>query len=958
MMGDYLEEIDSNYSKETIKKSKIMTRNKKEKTFKKFRSFIVILSLLIIAIIILFIQRAEYLNYIEAGSQYLKIYWSRTIERAVVFSVNFIVIYFAMFFVTKNMQKNLKELFSDERKDFPNLPTKSISFVISLIVALIAQFVFAGDFLKLFNTAWFGKRDPVLFLDYSYYILIIPIIRKVLLYVFILNILTLAYVVVYDILTINFKLGGTDFSKLKNSKISKQIYKLITVIVILASFLIFAFLPNLFVGDMLKTSGKESFFVTGASATDIYIKLIGFSILPFLLLFSFFKLKKEIKAKKINKAIKAILIVPIYVVVIYVLILLLHVLWLNKNVLENQGKYIKQNITETYTAYGIKPEEQVIEKSEILSSETLLSNQSLISSIPVISEEVVRQTLNEQDTNLKIYKYNNVQLVQNYDANNNLAYFIPREVNSNKTSGGATDYTHGNFGIVVSANKIDTNGSIKYLERDFENQVYQGKKIVEPRIYYGLETTAPVMINTKAGEEYDYPITSSRIIYNTYDGIGGLNLKFLDRLILGIKTSSPNLFLTSKVKEDTKVLFNRNIIKRAESILPEARYDKNPYLIVSNEGRLFWVLDGYTTSDSYPYSQKTLLPTDDGRLKKANYIRNSVKVIVDAYNGTMELYIDKTDPIILSIDYAFKEVFKSIEDIPKDLSEQFRYPKFLYDVQSEIIRKYHTNAVDIFYGGEDVWEFSLLENQPNKIGKKKLNYTIFKNFNEGQPNIGYLTIYTPYGRQNINAYLVGVYEKNKAKLKLYEYSRNDNIPGVQFIKTQIMSETLIKEELEELNVIGTEVKSYPMLVPIQNSMIYVEPVYQIYINKNNEAVLKKVIVANGSKVGIGNNINSAITNLFSDLAINIDIHDPLDRELIIEAIIRTNAALEKALNNKNLQDIGKHTQELSSLIQQLKVLTEEMEKKINLEEVDIKTDETNIEDENYLINLEEIGIEI
>ena len=157
-------------------------KKKKDKSYNKVRTIIVILSLIIISFIIFFVQRAEYLNYIEAGSQYWKIYQSRTIEKISIFVVNFIVIYVLMFFVTKNMQTNLKDLFTDEKKVFPDLPTKSISFVIAIVVASLAQFIFAGDFLKLLNTTWFGKKDSVLSLDYSYYILIIPIIKKILLY--------------------------------------------------------------------------------------------------------------------------------------------------------------------------------------------------------------------------------------------------------------------------------------------------------------------------------------------------------------------------------------------------------------------------------------------------------------------------------------------------------------------------------------------------------------------------------------------------------------------------------------------------------------------------------------------------------------------------------------------------------------------------------------------------------
>lgn len=947
-MEDFIlgENVNKNNKTKDIENEGYIKNQDKKVKLKKFRTILVLLSFIIVGIIIFFINRNQYLNYIDAGSQYLKIYKIRELEKTVIFIINFILVYIIMFFVTKNMQKNLKELYKEE-KNFPNLPTKSISFIIAVIISLIIQSIFQGDFLKIFNVAWFGKKDPILNLDYSYYIQIIPIIRKVLIYFFVLNIFTLIYVITYNILTINLKFGGIEIEQIKNSKLLKQIFNIITTAIVIIFFLIFVFLPNIFISDMLKTEGKESFFLTGASTTDIYIKFTSFLIFPFILIFSFFKFKKAIKDEKSNKILKSIAIIPIYILVIYILTFLIQVLWLNRNVLNYEGKYIRQNIIETYAAYDINIENEIIEKSEILDSDTLLTYQATINSIPIIPEEIIIKTLNEQDTNLKMYKYNNVQLIKNYNENNLLAYLTPRELDSKKSPNGSTDYTHGNFGIVTSANSVDDTGSIKYLDKSFENQKFKDKTILEPRIYYGTETNSTIITNIKENKEYDYPITTSKIKYNVYDGIGGLNLKFLDRLVVGIRTSSPNIIFNSKIKDDTRILFNRNIIKRAENILPEVRYDNNPYLVVSDEGRLLWILDGYTTSKDYPYSQSMLLPTNDNRLRKTNYIRNSVKVLVDAYDGKMEFYINKSDPMILSIDNIFKEVFKSMDNLPEDIQSQLRYPRFLYDVQSEIIRKYHTNAVDIFYSGEDVWEFSLLENEQNRIGEKKLNYTVFKNYNEDETNIGYLTIYTPYGRQNINSYLVGTYEGNIPKLKLYEYSRNDNIPGIQFIKTQIMSETSIKEELEELNVIGTEVKSYPMLIPIENSMIYVEPVYQIYVNKNNHAVLKKVIVANGSKVAIGNNIQSAVTNLFTDLAINIDIHDPLDRELIIEAIIRTNTALEKAVNNKNLEDVGRYTQELNSLINQLKKLDEEIAKKVTVQQKQNKKD--NKKEENINI---------
>lgn len=199
--------FDKEKNNKEINEEVIEVNEKQNKNrLKKFRSILVFLSLIIIGIIILFFYRSEYLNYLDAGSQYLKIFKIRSLEKTLIFVVNFILIYILMFFVTRSMQNNLKELFKNEKKDFPNLPTKSISFIISLVVSLIIQFVFAGDFIKILNIGWFGKKDSILSLDYSYYIQIIPIIRKILIYSFAIDIFVLIYVVIYNILTINIKL--------------------------------------------------------------------------------------------------------------------------------------------------------------------------------------------------------------------------------------------------------------------------------------------------------------------------------------------------------------------------------------------------------------------------------------------------------------------------------------------------------------------------------------------------------------------------------------------------------------------------------------------------------------------------------------------------------------------------------------------------------------------------------
>lgn len=216
-----------------------------------------------------------------------------------------------------------------------------------------------------------------------------------------------------------------------------------------------------------------------------------------------------------------------------------------------------------------------------------------------------------------------------------------------------------------------------------------------------------MVTNSNNKKEFDYPILDANVIENkenVYDGQAGLQLNLIDRLILSIKEGDIKLALSSSVTKNSKILTNRNIIERAKKIMPYLTYDENPYLVVNSEGKMIWVLDAYTTSNEYPYSQRTTINANSVNKKEINYIRNSVKVLIDSYDGTIKFYItDKNDPIII----AYKKIYNNLfteEEIPEDISSHFIYPEYLYNIQAQMLTRYHNIKPDVLYRSDDIWD--------------------------------------------------------------------------------------------------------------------------------------------------------------------------------------------------------------------------------------------------------------
>ena len=450
-----------------------------------------------------------------------------------------------------------------------------------------------------------------------------------------------------------------------------------------------------------------------------------------------------------------------------------------------------------------------------------------------------------------------------------------------------------------------------------------------------MQTNTGIVVNKDEKVEYDYPLTSTTNSYNTYDGKAGLKLGFFDRLILGIKEKNLKLAFSGETTEESTIIASRNIIERAKKVMPYLVYDENPYMVVTDDGNLVWVLDAYTISDQYPYSQKTNIKFTDGTSKEINYIRNSVKVLINAYDGTMEFYItDRTDPIVMSYYKMYKGLFQNKDKkLPQTVADHIVYSKFLYDIQSEMLEVYHNVQVEVLYRADDIWQIATENtNKLTSLTGTKINsyYTMVKTVDKNEAELGLVVPYTVKGKQNINSYLVGTYnnQTQQAKLTIYKFNSNTTNLGTIQLDSLIEQDEKISNEINALNVTGAKISKNIMVVPINNTLLYVEPIYQLMLNEKDQnpiPKLKKVVVASGNKIAIGNDLSTALKNLLSQEAVSIEVGTN-DVDMLINEIIKANKNLEESNASGNWEMIGRDMAKLQSLIKQLEETYEPPEK--------------------------------
>lgn len=907
-------------------KEKINDKKSKKKSAK--RRTIVVLFSIIFIIIAYIMYRGNYLEYLEIGKNYIGAFTDQIKYRSITIIVSFIWIFGLMYFTNKRIQKGLKPFFSEENKEMPKLLNKSISFITAAIGSVITSNIFLQKTILFFNSTSFGKTDFIFGHDIGYYLFIKPFLQAVLIYILVTIVLSTLYAAVYYIVSLNTQfVNGVTTESLKNSIIKKQLLNNAKILVIIIAVLTFINAEDLSSRPFLTVGENEySYAISGAGTSDVSIKVWGYRALSIIMIIAIFVGISAYNKKKNRRLIMSVFSVPIYLVGLILVLIGYNKIFVDSNEYEKEKQYISYNIENTREAYGINIEEVNLDDTDAINSDEVTKYSEVANNIATTNKDLVLKSLNGTLTNKGYYKYTSTKPCE-YTINNKktLVYITPREVVSNENSytNATYEYTHGYGVVVTSASDTNSTGDLVNLQKGFSND---GNviNIKNPRVYFGLETNKTIVTNSKNKNEFDYPKNENSDLdnaTNSYDGEAGLKLNTLDRMILAFSNGDINLAFSNNINENSKILTNRNVIERAKKIMPYLTYDNSPYLVITNEGNLVWVIDAYTTSKYYPYSQKSNVNGQE-----INYIKNSVKVLVDAYNGKVEFYItDRTDPIAMAYNKAFPDVFMDIDkEIPSEISEHFTYSEFLYNIQAEILKRYHNTEPDVLYRANDVWDIAKYGAGTNSSTQQTTQmipyYAIVKTTDSEQTKLGLVLPYTIQGKQSIAGYTVGTYENGKMVMKLYRYSSDNTVLGPMQLDTQISQNESISKEIESLNVSGTKLTKNIVVVPINNKLIYVESIYQEYINESDSLPkLRKVVIASGNKMAIGDDLKSALSNLLSQ-AFNIEVEDPENEQALLQSIIKANKNLKESTSNQDYEMMGKDIKQLQSLIDKLEQL--------------------------------------
>jgi uncharacterized membrane protein (UPF0182 family) len=473
-------------------------------------------------------------------------------------------------------------------------------------------------------------------------------------------------------------------------------------------------------------------------------------------------------------------------------------------------------------------------------------------------------------------------------------------------------FTHG-FGLALGpVSGITKEGLPEFYIKDIPPVTGAGPQVKRPEIYYGESPNDYVIVNTKT-KEFSYPTTKENV-YTVYSGRGGVRLtSVLSRLLYAAYFGNFNIFLSSDVTNESRILYNRSIMKRVMEIAPFLSFDPDPYMVIRDDGTLSWIIDAYTHSNDLPYSK----PLAGG----TNYIRNSVKVVVDAYDGSVVFYgVDQKDILIRTYAAIFPMLFKPISDMPDDIKRHMRYPRALLQVQAQMFKTFHMTDPAVFYNKEDLWEVP-------SYRQKTMDpyYLITKLPGHSSEEFILLLPFTPSKRDNLAAWMAARSDgENYGKVIVYTFPRDRLVFGPRQIDARIDQDAYISQQLTLWGQHGSDViRGSLLIIPIEDSLIYVQPLYLVATDKGGLPELRRVIVAYGNDVVMEETLEAAIQRLFSGSLPSMRMTEKgaaaialQPRELGSRAMEQLRKARE-ALRKEDWTGYGKYLKELEETLREM-----------------------------------------
>lgn len=860
------------------------------------------------------------------------------------FIVLFILLRFFMLGI-KHQYYKLVEIPEDEKRD---KGLKRIIFWVSALVSFMMATNFASrlwfTFLKFANSTAFDIKDPIFGNDLELYIFRVPFLKEVIATVmsllFLLAFITFVFYII--LLGIRQPKEGTEFDiyGYQNSKdlmrvINKKIFSKMLKQIAFIGFILFALIGVNYVLKaydlLLSTQGK----VFGAGYTDIHVNLFIYRALAITSFVSAFGVLIGVLKKNKKLALAGPVFMVGFAAIGFIAGIVIQNYVVTPNEIVRERPYLGYNIEYTQKAFGLDMvDEFSFPVEQKITNEALEKNYETVNNIRINDYRPVEKIYNQLQSLRPYYNFNDADMDRYViDGEYRQVFLGARELNQEKLDVRAQTwinkhlkYTHG-YGFALSpVNMITSNGQPELFVKNLPPITKTDLKIERPEIYFGEMTNDYIIVKTDE-KELDYALDEGSA-ETIYEGEAGITLGGLNKLLFAIKEGSTDLLFSGAVNSDSRILKYRNIKERVTKIAPFISYDQDPYLIVSQEdGKLYWMIDGYTASERYPYSQ----PYKSGKI---NYIRNSVKVVVDAYNGKTMFYIyDEKDPIIATYSKIFPELFTSRDEMPKGIRDHVRYPQLIFDIQAEMYRVYHLADYNALYNKEDLWDIAK-EKYMEMEEEVSSNYVMFK-LPKGEKEEFLLNVpYTPAGNIVMSGLLVAQNDgDNYGNLLLYRFPKDKTVLGPMLVENRIDQDSDISGQLTLWSQKGSIVlRGNTLIVPIDQSLMYVEPIYLQSDNDTSIPEVKRVIVLYEDYLVMEETLEKSLAKIFKaeldDTKKQIDDLDNTNGDRVdlvgtnSELIIQANEIFEKAdeaARNGDWSTYGESMKDLKAVLEQLKM---------------------------------------
>ncbi len=770
------------------------------------------------------------------------------------FLISSILVFINNWITLLNLGQNKQKI--SEAVSGLNVSIKSLKIILFFILGAVALLFSAipvgwwNKILQFSNSVKFNITDPIFSKDIGFYVFKLNLLYHIKTWSFWFLLFLFAWAFMF------YFINGDIVFSIKKIFIPKRIRSHIGVLL----FLIFLNIAFAFLLKQYSLLFNQHIIVKGPSYTDIHAYLLSYKILFFALIITSVLFLYWIFNNKFNLPLIAVSVIFILMLALSgVYPFFLQQFVVSPNEIEKEKPFIKNTIKYTRLGYKLNNiTEKEFDIKNNLSIKHLEKNKDIINNIRLWDWRPLKNTFKQLQEIRPYYIFSDVD-VDRYKINNVLRQVMlsVREISHSNLPRAARNwinrylkYTHGYGMVMIPVNKKSSEGMPEFFIKDIPPMSVGDLKITRPEIYYGETVRDYVIVNSRTAE-FDYPSGDGNI-YSYYKGTGGIKLdSYFKKLLFAYYLPNIKILFSDLITSNTKVMIRRNIMDAIKQIAPFLAIDNDPYTVLI-KGKIYWIADAYTYTDMFPYSEKYL--------NGLNYIRNSVKIIIDAYSGKVDFYIvDEKDPIIKVYKNIYPKLFKDYKKMDKEFIAHFRYPSDIFMIQADMYKTYHMAKPDVFYNKEDYWDF------PQEVYDQEelpMNNYYIVNKLKGETKSEFINVipFTPSKKNNMMALLIGRCDApNYGELIVYKFPKRYLVYGPMQIEARIDQNPDISKLISLWGQKGSKViRGNLLVIPIGDSLIYVEPLF-LQAEKQELPELKRIIVAYNNNIAIGETLDEALT---------------------------------------------------------------------------------------------------